>query len=483
MTDQGYSLKVTVPPLEVPDYYASMSSMNMASLVMLHEGGLIPADLAARIAAGTRTLIDREALPGARRSHDYLDFERELLAIVGPEASWLHIGRSRQDMLSTGVSLWLCASHLACFDDLLSARAALLECAERHTETIVPIYTHGVQAQPTTLAHYLLGFLAGFGRTAERVKESYVRANRSPLGAGAGITSSVPIDRPRLAELLGFDGVTDNAFDANLVAPIDSALELAQILATLAIQVSQLTSDLLAQFYLVDSWFVLEAGSSLTGISSMMPQKRNPRVLEVLREDASIIIGSAGSVALVAHNLTSGMTDVRETVTSVVPARRTHEMLFLLARTFEAARLNPERSLAEVNRDYSAMTNLAEVLVQSARVPFREAHEYASHLTDFGRQRGLRPPEIAFEDANALYREHIGGALPLTDAQLAAALDPRQIVATRRGQGGPQPREMTRMLDEARAQLEADRQWLLDRRAAREAARANLERKFEALIR
>jgi argininosuccinate lyase len=460
-----------------------MSSMNMASLVMLHEGGLIANDLAGRIAAGTRTLIERESLPGARRSHDYLDFERELLAIVGPEASWVHIGRSRQDMLSTGVSLWLCAAHLALFDDLLAARASLLEFAERHTETIVPIYTHGVQAQPTTLAHYLLGFLTGFARTAERVMESYARSNRSPLGAGAGITSSIAINRPRLAELLGFDGVTDNSFDANLVAPIDSSLELVQSLATVAIQVAQLTSDLLAQFYLVDAWFVLDTGSSLTGISSMMPQKRNPRVLEVLREDASIIVGSAGSMALVAHNLTSGMTDVRESVTSVVPAHRTHEMLFLLSRTFEAARVNPERSLAEVNRDYSAMTNLAEVLVQSARVPFREAHEFASHLTDFGRLRGLRPPEIAFDDAAALYQEHIGGALPLSEAELEAALDPRQIVATRRGLGGPQPAEVARMFDEARAQLAAHRQWLLDRQAAREAARATLEREFDALIR
>jgi argininosuccinate lyase len=157
-------------------------------------------------------------------------------------------------------------------------------------------------------------------------------------------------------------------------------------------------------------------------------------------------------------------------------------MLFLVSRTFEAARVDPERSLAEVNHDYSAMTNLAEVLVQSARVPFREAHEYASHLTDLGRQRGLRPPEIPFADAATLYREQMGGALPLSQAEFAAALDPRQIVATRRGQGGPQPAEVARMLDYARARLDAHRQWLVDRRAARDVARANLERAFEALV-
>ena len=113
MTDQGYSMKVGVPSCELPDFYASMSAMNKASLMMLHEGGIVSTDLASRIAVVTQSLIGRESQPGASRSHDYLDFERDLLAAVGAEGSWLHVGRSRQDMLSTGVSLWLREAHLA----------------------------------------------------------------------------------------------------------------------------------------------------------------------------------------------------------------------------------------------------------------------------------------------------------------------------------------------------------------------------------
>src|SRR5689334_10726264 len=105
MTDQGYSLKTSIPPLEMPDFYASMSEMNRASLVMLRESGIVPPELASRIAASVDQLIARETAPGARRSHDYLDFERDLLASVGADGSWLHVGRSRQDMLTTGVSL------------------------------------------------------------------------------------------------------------------------------------------------------------------------------------------------------------------------------------------------------------------------------------------------------------------------------------------------------------------------------------------
>ncbi|MBV9322509.1 MAG: argininosuccinate lyase [Chloroflexi bacterium] len=482
MTDQGYSLRIGIPRLELPDFYASMSQMNKASLVMLHEAGIVSTDLASRIAIATQQLIDREQLPGARRSHDYLDFERDLLAAAGPEASWLHVGRSRQDMLSTGVSLWLRAAHLAFFEDLLQVRSGLVDLASRHMDTVIPIYTHGVQAQPTSFGHYLLAFLAGLDRTASRARESFNRANRSPLGAGAGTTSSFLINRERLAQLLGFDGLVDNAFDANLVAPVDSALELVQVFATLAVQIGQLTQDLMAQFYLVDSWLSLDPGAMLTGISSMMPQKRNPRVLEVLREHASIIIGSAESMTLLAHNVTSGMSDVRETVTSIVPAERMHEMLYLLTRTIEAMVVDPRRSLAEVNRDYSAMTNLAECLVQSAHVPFREAHEFASRLTDDGRRRGLRPPEINYADAVELYRACTSSRLPLSEADFAAAIDARNIIATRRGRGGPQAAEVERMLDEATASIAAHRRWLEDQRAATREAESQLDLAFRGLV-
>jgi argininosuccinate lyase len=214
----------------------------------------------------------------------------------------------------------------------------------------------------------------------------------------------------------------------------------------------------------------------------MMPQKRNPRVLEVMREHASIIVGSSVSMTLLAHNVTSGMTDVRESVTSVIPAERVHELLYLLLRSVEAVVVDPRRSLAEVNRDYSAMTNLAEVLVQSTGVPFREAHEFASRLTDYGRARGLRPPDIAYADAAALYAEHGGLALPLTEAAFAAALDPQQILATRHGRGGPQRSEIERLLGDAGARIAQHEQWLSDRRAATRQAEAQLESAFRALI-
>jgi argininosuccinate lyase len=478
MTDQGYSLRTAIPPLALPDFYDSMSAMNMASLIMLRESGIVSAPLAARIAQAIQEIARQHAEIGGRRSHDYLDFERELLTRVGPEGSWLHVGRSRQDMLSAGVSLWLRAAHLALSQDLLPVREALIQLAQNHTQSIISIYTHGVQAQPTTFAHYLLAFVSGLERTSQRLIQSYARTNRSPLGAGAGTTSSFSINRERLAQLLGFDAVADNAFDANLIAPVDTTLELTQVLATLAVQVAQFVQDVMAQFYLTEPWLTLDPRSALTGISSMMPQKRNPRVLEVLREHASIIIGAAQSMTLLAHNVNSGMSDVRETVTSVVPLSRSHELLYLLLRTIQAIGIDPDRSLAEVNRDYSAMTNLAEVLVQTAGTPFREAHEFASRLTDYGRQHRLQPAEIGYAQAASLFE----GAFPLNEAEFRRALDPRAIIDSRRGRGGPQPEEVERMLREAGAQLGVQQRWLAERYAALGQAQAALESAFAALI-
>jgi argininosuccinate lyase len=385
-------------------------------------------------------------------------------------------------MLSTGVSMWLRVAHLAVFEDLLGVRQDLCSLASRHTATVMPTYTHGVQAQPTSAAHYFLAFTAALERIGRRLIESYARANRCPLGAGAGTTSAFRIDRDRLAELLGFDGVLENSFDANLVAPIDATLEFTSILSLLAVQVGQMLQDLYAPFYLSEPWLSIDPASKLTGISSMMPQKRNPRILEPLREHASVIIGSAQSITLLAHNIISGMSDIRETVTTVVPVGRTHDLLVLLGRTLQALVIDPRRSLAEVDREYSAMTNLAEFLVQRAGVPFREAHEFASALTDYGRGHALAPTRIPYSEACQVYAAHLGAPLPLDEAEFARALDPTAIVTSRAGRGGPQPAQVERMLADAGRAIAAHRDWLEGRRSALNSSGARLDNAFSRLL-
>ena len=276
---------------------------------MLAEVGLVPESLAATIAAGIETVVDEQGQPDARRSSDYLVFEARLVEVAGRDASRLHTGRSRQDIGSTFRRLSTREALLDAYESLLAPRDALLTLAEQHTRTIIPAYTHGVQAQPTSLAHYLLALASGLERDAARFEEAYARVNLSPLGAAALGTSGFPLDRERLADLLGFDGAVVNSYDANHISSVDSKTEVASALSISAVTVGQFSEDVHTQYHDPVPWLLLDR--SLTGISSIMPQKRNPSALEQLRRLSSTVIGDAQTVFLIAHNTNSGMTDYR----------------------------------------------------------------------------------------------------------------------------------------------------------------------------
>ena len=307
-------LTLTLPVAEVGaqtdhDDFHHLGEINKASIVMLAEVGLVPPPLASTIASGIEQVIAEQAQPDARRSSDYLVFEARLVEVAGRDASRLHTGRSRQDIGSTFRRLAGREALLETYASLLEPRQALLDLAARHTGTVIPAYTHGVQAQPTSLAHYLLAYADALERDAIRLEETFGRLNLSPLGAAALGTSGFPLDRDWLATLLGFDGVVENAYDANHLSSVDSKTELASTLAISAVSVGQFVQDVHTQYHDPVPWLLLDR--SLTGISSIMPQKRNPGALEQLRRLSSTVIGDAQTVFLIAHNTSSGMTDYR----------------------------------------------------------------------------------------------------------------------------------------------------------------------------
>ena len=163
-----------------------LDQINKACIVMLSEAGIVPRATAARIARGIAAVIEQMRASGTpRRSADYLDYEPRLTAVVGADASRLHSGRSRQDLASAMARMNLRDGLLQEIDALICAREKTLALATQHTETIIPAYTHGVQAQPTTFAHYLLALAAALARETQRLREAYARINLNPLGAAA----------------------------------------------------------------------------------------------------------------------------------------------------------------------------------------------------------------------------------------------------------------------------------------------------------
>ena len=457
-----------------------LDQINKASIVMLAETGIVPRPIAAAIARGIARVIAQERTSSPRRSADYLDYEPRLAAVAGPDASRLHTGRSRQDIASTIARMNLRDGLLQEIDAIATAREKIIALASRHTETIIPAYTHGVQAQPTTFAHYLLAFASALGRQVERMQEVYARVNRNPLGAAALATSSFALDRTRTAALLGFEGLVENAYDANHLAPVDSALEVAASLAIAAVQLGQFAQDLHAQYAEPTPWFVLATGE-LTGVSSIMPQKRNPAALEQLRAQASMMLGEMQSVVLIAHNNRTGMFDYRSY--DPVPYARSLQVFKLFQQILDGVVVDKARALAEVRADYSTTTEIADALMQRADVPFRTGHHFASILTDYGRARGLALEAIPYAEAARLYRDQTQQAFPLSASDFAEIISPEYMVFGRRGTGGPQVAEVDRMLWAERERLSAERSWLHARNAHLAGCETALDDAFTALTR
>jgi argininosuccinate lyase len=456
-----------------------MTAANEASLVMLRERDLVPAGLAAEIAAAIETIAQEQQRPGAKRWTNYLDFEERLLELAGPEASRLHTGRSRQDLHETVRQMLTRDEFLTVLDGMLRAQGALLDLAGRHVDTVVPAYTHGVQAQPTTLAHYLLAYSAALGRDVERMQQLYGRLNRSSLGAAALATSGFAVDRVRLAALLGFDGPVENAYDANHLSPADVKVEFANVLANSAVHVGQFAQDLHALYRERRPWMLVDP--STTDVSSIMPQKRNPRPVDRLRSLATGVVAGAQAVTLAGHNTNTGMNDYRRTEPLFAVTGDAAEMYGAWSRLLAGLRVDPAAAREVLDEDYATMTEVADTLLREAGVPFRVAHHYASGLTQFGRDHGRRPADITDAELRAIYREEVGGELPVDVALVRAAMDPAAMVAARKGLGGPQPQEVRRMLAAQAEALGAGRAWLEAQRARLGRADEERERLFARL--
>lgn len=461
MSDSGHTLDINASFRGGGRSIEWLDEINKACIVMLAETGIVPRDVAQRIAKGIAQVIENERTGEKRTSADYLDYEPRLIAVAGQEASRLHTGRSRQDLASTIARMNLRDGLLKTIEALIADREKLLKRAEEHIETIIPAYTHGVQAQPTTFAHYLLAFESALARATERLQEAYKRVNKCPLGTAALATSSFPLDRHRLAELLGFDGLVENAYDANHLAPIDSALDVANAWAMTAVQTGMFAQDLHTQYANPTPWFMLGSGE-LTGTSSIMPQKRNPAALEQLRAQSSILLSEMQTMTFVAHNNRSGMFDYR--MYDPVPYARALTVFRLFGSVVDAVVVNKSRALEEVNADYSTTTEIADALLQKAEVPFRTGHHFASKLTDYGRGKGLKIHEIPYSEAQRIYEEQAKDKLPLTEAGFREVISAEYMVFGRKGLGGPQTSEAKRMFTDASIHTKTNVDWLNNQR-------------------
>jgi argininosuccinate lyase len=470
------------------DWFYWFGRINMASTVANVERGIIPPELAGPIARGVALSINQGALPGGKRPNDVLQTEKIITDFAGPEATLIHTGRSRQDMHPTLTIGQLRVELLDFTDRLAELRAQLLEMAGQNVETFVPAYTNGVQAMPTSLGHYLLAFADSFARDAERIRQAWSRADRSPLGSAVLANSSWPLDRARLADLLGFEALAVNGYDGTQISPNDVGIEAAQIAESTALRVGSLMQDIHVQYHQTRPWLMLVPGKTYT--SSAMPQKANPGVIQDTRALASDVVASVQNVVLRAHNVTPGMIDYKYSWTDA--RARTFvlgsQMLRDATDVMASLHVDSKRSLEELESEWTTSMELAETLQRENRIPFRVGHHFASEVVLYAREHGLRPKDFPYAEAVRIYVEAgkmyqlVDSKLPLDEVTFRRTLSPEAMVRTRVGIGGPQPAEVRRMLSEAQKALIADRQWVSERRQHLATSEAKLNVAFGELL-
>lgn len=400
----------------------------------------------------------------------FFRIEARIIELAGADYGGnLQLARSRNDL---GHALERMAFRLLLLDlgdALLDLRKATLHLADQHLHTLMPGYTHTQPAQPVTFAHYLAGVLTALAKDQTRLATAYANMNESPLGAAAFTGSGFPLDRERVAALLGFDAVI--ASTQHAIGAGDHLTDAAASVMSLAVGLSRVTHDLLVRA--TQEANALRIDDSFIQISSIMPQKRNPVVLEHLRARLSRALGYAQTVILQCHNIPYGDTqDIEdEIMPPLIQAVTTmQECVELYTAVMSTLTLNEAHLRRQAGQGFTTATELADALVREAHLPFRLAHKVVATMVQNAVRDGLSSDAVTLAHLEAAATAVLGYALPFSPDQFQRSLDPQHFVAVRTGLGGVAAVATAAVLATAAAQIDGDAQRLADARSRLAAA-------------
>jgi len=452
--------------------FAADLAVDRAHVVMLAEQEILPREDAGAILAA---LADIEAaghagLPEGEDVHEAI--ETAVIERAGPAGGRMHTARSRNDEVAACVRYRLREDLLALLETVVDGRERLLGVAREHTGTVMPGYTHLQPAQPTTVAHWVCSYEGALARDTERLLDAYGRTNRSPLGAAAFAGTPFDVDRERTAELLGFDGLVENAMDA--ASARDFLVETAAAAAALATTLSGLAEDVVV----FASKGHVELDDDYASTSSIMPQKKNPDTLELVRGRTGDATAGLDGLLTTLKGLPRAYNrdlqragrhawDAVDSVTASV------EVAVGAVATAEW----PEDDLAAAaGEGFATATGVADLLA-AAGVPFRTAHEVVARAAT-----AAENPTV--DDLNAAGEAVLGDPLTayVDEAEVEAALDPAGSVASRDSRGGPAPAAVEDHLDRAAGTLEADRALVADERRELAAAADRLDTEVDRYV-
>ena len=418
---------------------------SIAHAKMLGETGILPREESAKIIAGLLKVADeiREGkfIPSESLEDVHMNIEARLTEIE-PLGAKLHTARSRNDQVATTTRLYLRKRLQGLRENLRELLRVIVSNAERHISIIIPGYTHMQQAQPVSMGHYWLSWFEAFHRDLQRLDFALSSLNECPLGAGALAGSTLPIDRFMTCETLGFDRPTRNSLDT--VANRDYMTDYHYFASVFMIHISRLCNDLIT-WNTQEFGFIVLPDEFCTG-SSMMPQKKNPDVLELARGKAGQVIANMIDLMITLKGLPMTYNrDLQEDKRGLWASVDTVESVMkIITELLSRVEVDEGLALAGLEKGYSLATDIAEYLVMKG-VPFREAHAIVGRLVGW-----CIAEKVAFEDMTlAQWQEHV----PFADAAMMEILTARESVRRRNVYGGTGFDQVRKQIEEAKSRL------------------------------
>lgn len=466
------------------DHAEGFRRIDRAHLVMLEKTGILPRDVAGRIARALVEIdetVDPAQLEYTGEVEDYFFLrEAELKARVGTDTGGrLHTARSRNDIDHTLFKMALKARLAALLDEARALLTAMTDTAEREAGTLIVAYTHGQPAQPTTFGHYLAAAIEVLIRDIERLEAAHAVADLSSMGAAAITTSGFPVDRAMVAELLGFGAPQRNSYSC--IAAVDYTTGAYAAVELLFLHLGRLIQD----FQVWSSFEVAQiyVPNAFVQISSIMPQKRNPVPIEHMRHLSSQAMGKARMMKDIMHN--TPFTDMNDSEGESQQAgygafETGSRVLRLLAAFVPALKINPDRVAANIDHACITITELADTLVRHEGLSFRQAHEIAAATAKAVVAEGASL-SAGFPPFAAAFREATGRETTMDEAGFAEAVSPEYFVAVRDRFGGPAPAAMAEAITAYRAALSRFEDTARARHAQETRAAEALDAAFNAL--
>ena len=426
--------------------------VNLAYVKSLAEARVLKPREAGQLVAGLEALrrkIQRNAswAQGQAAEDVHTWVEAELERIAGDVARKLRTGRSRNDLVASEMRLYVKDATLQLERALAELLAALVGQARRHAEAVLPGYTHLQPAQPVLFAHYLLAYFEMFCRDGSRLRDCRVRADELPMGAGALAGTTFAINRERLAKELGFARVARNSLD--ITSDRDPVAELLFACALCMVHLSRWAEDLI--IYSSPGFGYVELADAYSTGSSLMPQKKNPDSLEIIRGRSGTVLGNLTAMLAVMKGLPIAYDrDLQEDKTAMFSGVDiTLGALAIAARVVATLRIRPERMKAMTQLGFLTATDIADELVRRA-VPFADAHEQVGKLVRHCVAESKTFQELSAEEATQF--------IPGWDSDLhGVAISPERSVARRNVTGGTAPKQVARQIERAE-QVVADLQ-------------------------